>query len=346
MVAICEGLSSLTRSGPDSGREEGSVIASAGSINVRSGTQRRRAMLALASVPLFLMAMWVRTPVVPGSSGPPPRPDERARASEGALRALERAIAEAIERLNARAEAALDAPADASEAFSFLASRSPQRDGESVVLYDQGRPLAWAGVVRSSADSLVAPISVAFGEFYSTLNVVKAEGTRRAVASAVLQAIPPADHLTESLASQVALSGEVASYVLAPGADDSAGPVVLTADKTALLRATAPLAPAEEVRFRKTATWRAAITIVLVTLVLALLAFVWKDRRALPERLFALAVALAITALVPWNAFSSASRLFDPAYYYSRLAGPLTATAAALLISTTLILMGVYATLR
>src|SRR5687768_8325457 len=303
-------------------------------------------MLALASVPLFLMAMWVRTPVVPGSSGPPPRPDERARASEGALRALERAIAEAIERLNARAEAALDAPGDASEAFRFLSSRSPQRDGESVVLYEQGRPLAWAGVVRSDSSSLAAPLSVGFGEFYSTLNVVKGEGSRRAVASAVLQAVPPADNLTESLASQVGLSGEVASYVLAPGTDDSAGSVVLAANKTPLLRATATLAPAEEARFRKGATWRAAVTIVLVTLVLALLAFVWKDRRALPERLFALAVALAITALVPWNAFSSASRLFDPAYYYSRLAGALTATAAALIISTTLILMGVYATLR
>src|SRR5687768_7011277 len=303
-------------------------------------------MLALASVPLFLMAMWVRTPVVPGSSGPPPRPDERARASEGALRALERAIAEAIERLNARAEAALDAPGDASEAFRFLSSRSPQRDGESVVLYEQGRPLAWAGVVRSDSSSLAAPLSVGFGEFYSTLNVVKGEGSRRAVASAVLQAVPPADNLTESLASQVALSGEVESYVLAPGSDTSGGAIVLAADNAPLLRATATLAPAEEARFRKGATWRAAVTIVLVTLVLALLAFVWKDRRALPERLFALAVALAITALVPWNAFSSASRLFDPAYYYSRLAGPLTATAAALIISTTLILMGVYATLR
>jgi len=129
-------------------------------------------MLALASVPLFLMAMWVRTPVLPGFSAPPLRPNERARASDGALRALERAIAEAVERLNARAEAALGAPADASEAFSFLASRSPQRDGESVVLYDQGRPLAWAGVVRSDSSSLAAPLSVGFGEFYSTLNVV------------------------------------------------------------------------------------------------------------------------------------------------------------------------------
>src|SRR5688500_16814426 len=149
MVAICEGLSSLTRRGPDSGREEGRVIASAGSINVRSGTQRRRAMLARASVPLFLMAMWVRTPVLPGFSGPPTRPNERARASEGALKALERAIAEAVERLNARADAALAAPPDASEAFRFLASRSPQRDGESVVLHEEGRPLAWAGMVRS-----------------------------------------------------------------------------------------------------------------------------------------------------------------------------------------------------
>jgi hypothetical protein len=202
------------------------------------------------------MAMWVRTPVLPGASGPPAPADERARASDGALRALERAIAEAITRLDARADAALSAPNEPGEAFKFLASRSPQRDGESVVLYEQGRPLAWAGVVRADPDSLRGPISVAFGDFYSTLNVVKANGSRRAVASMVLQAVSPADNLTESLASQLARSGEVESYVLAPGQDTSAGAVVLAVDGTPLLRATARLAPAEEVRFRKTATWR------------------------------------------------------------------------------------------
>src|SRR5207253_2647924 len=52
------------------------------------------------------------------------------------------------------------------------------------------------------------------------------------------------------------------------------------------------------------------------------------------------------TALVPWSSFSNASRVFDPAYYFSRLAGPLTANAGALCISSALLLMAVYAVFR
>ena len=296
-------------------------------------------MLALAAIPLFLMAMWVRNPAMP-------RPVAQQQGAEDRTGALERALAEAMERLDARATAALDAPPDPNEAFGFLGSRSPQREGESVVLYERERPLAWSGTVRVDTDSIRRPVSVGFSEFYSTLNVVRTRGDRRAVASAVLDAAAPADKLTPSLAKRVASSGEVDSYVLAPGNEAGGGEVVLSSEGTPLLRATARLAPAEEARFRQTSTWRGRVTILLVIGVLVLLAYVWKDRRALPERLFAIGVALAVTALVPWNAFSNTSRLFDPAYYFSRLAGPLTANAAALLISTTLVLMAVYAVLR
>ncbi len=303
-------------------------------------------MLVVATVPLFLMALWVRTPVLPRSGGPQQGAAECEGAAEGAIRALERALAEAVERLEARAQGALDAPADAMGAFDFLASRSPQRDGESVVLYAGDQPLAWSGSVRLDPDSVVRPTSVAFSEFYSTLNVVRSRDNRRAVASAVIHAVPPADKLATSLASLIALSGEVDSYALSPGGEAGGGSVVLAAEGEPLLRATPRLAPGEEVRFRKTATWRGRVTIVLVAAMVALLAYAWKNRRALPERLFAIGVALAITAIVPWNAFSNTSRLFDPAFYFSRLAGPLTANAAALLISATLTVMAVYAILR
>ncbi len=303
-------------------------------------------MLAMAAIPLFLIAMWVRNPAMPRAVGQQQGADDRTGAAEGALRALERALAEAMERLDARATAALDAPPDPNEAFGFLGSRSPEREGESVVLYERERPLAWSGTVRVDTDSIRRPVSVGFSEFYSTLNVVRTRGDRRAVASAVLDAAAPADKLTPSLAKRIASSGEVDSYVLAPGNEAGGGEVVLSSEGTPLLRATARLAPAEEARFRQTSTWRGRVTILLVIGVLVLLAYVWKDRRALPERLFAIGVALAVTALVPWNAFSNTSRLFDPAYYFSRLAGPLTANAAALLISTTLVLMAVYAVLR
>jgi signal transduction histidine kinase len=91
---------------------------------------------------------------------------------------------------------------------------------------------------------------------------------------------------------------------------------------------------------------RARGTVALVIFVLAFLVYAWRDRRSLSERLFAIVVALGITALVPWSSFSNTSRLFDPAYYFSKLAGPLTANAAALWISSALIVMAVYAVIR
>jgi signal transduction histidine kinase len=91
---------------------------------------------------------------------------------------------------------------------------------------------------------------------------------------------------------------------------------------------------------------RARGTVALVIFALAFLVYAWRDRRALASRLFAVAVALGITALVPWNSFSNTSRLFDPAYYFSKLGGPLTASAGALWISSALVLMAVYAVIR
>jgi two-component system, NtrC family, nitrogen regulation sensor histidine kinase NtrY len=308
---------------------------------------RRRAILALTAIPLFLMAMWVRTPALPRTAGTNgPADSERAGAAEGAVRALERAVSDAIESLDARAASALDAPADVAGAFVYLATRSPQKDEESVVLFEREWPLAWAGEMRIDPDTLASPISLTFTPFYTTLNVVKTRGDRRAVASAVLHAAPPADRLTQSVDSRLAPDQGIASFEFAPLSDPRGGPVVLPYKGRPLVRVLPHLAASEEIRFRRAATLRARGAVVLVILVLAFLVYAWRNRRALADRLFAVAVALTITALVPWNSFSNSSRLFDPAYYFSKLAGPLTANAAALLISSALVLMAVYAVIR
>jgi two-component system nitrogen regulation sensor histidine kinase NtrY len=301
----------------------------------------------LAAIPLFLIAMWVRTPALPRTAGADGDSDsERVRAAEGAVRALERAISDAIQRLDGQATSALAAPSDVVAAFKFLSTRAAQQDGESVVLFDRNRPLAWSGDVRIDPDTLISPISVTFSPFYTTLNVVKARGERRAVASAILHAAPPANRLTQSVDSLIAPSQGVASYEFSPLADAQGGPVVISYKGSPLVRVLPRLAASEEVRFRRAATLRARGTVVLIILTFAFLVYAWRDRRALAERLFAVAVALGITALVPWNTFSNTSRLFDPAYYFSRLAGPLTANAGALFISTALVLMAVYAVIR
>jgi two-component system nitrogen regulation sensor histidine kinase NtrY len=301
----------------------------------------------LAAIPLFLMAMWVRTPALPRTAGTRGAIDaERAGAAEGAVRALERAVSDAIQSLDERATSALAAPADQADAFDHLSTRAPRKAEESVVLFDHDRPLAWSGEMRIDADSVTTPLSVAFTPFYTTLNVVKTRGDRRAVASAVLHAAPPADRLTPSVDSRLAPDQRVASYEFAPLDDPRGGPVVLSYKGAPVVRVLPRLATSEEIRFRRAAMLRARGTIALVIFALAFLVYAWRDRRALPDRLFGVAVALAITALVPWNSFSNTSRLFDPAYYFSKLAGPLTANAAALLMSSALVLMAVYAVIR
>ena len=157
------------------------------------------------AVPLFLIAMWVRTPALPRTAGvKTENGGERIDAAESAIRGLERSLSETRQRLDERAANALNAPADQQAAFDFLSKRSPQRDGESVILFDHGRPLAWSGVMRADVDSLTAPISVTFNPFYITLNVARSNGARRAVASIVLQAAPPADRLTQSVEDRLA----------------------------------------------------------------------------------------------------------------------------------------------
>ena len=215
-----------------------------------------------------------------------------------------------------------------------------------MILYSNGRPLAWSGVLRVDPDSVRAPVSVTFSPFYTTLNIVESRGNRRVVAMAVLEAFAPADRLTTTLEQRLANEEGVTGYDFSPPSDTNGGPVVMTANNTPILRAIPKLATAEELRFRRAATFRARGTVALVILALAFLFFAWRTRRQLAVRLFAIVVAMIVTALVPWNSFSNTSRVFDPAFYFSRLAGPLTANAAALSISASLILLAVYAVIR
>src|SRR5689334_1490371 len=202
-------------------------------------------------------------------------------------------------------------------------------------------------MMRIDPDSIRAPVSVTFTPFYTTLNVVAKRGNRRAVASAVLEAFPPADRFTQTLENLLATQQGVTGYDFAPAANARGGPVVLTADKTPIVRAIPRLATPEEMRFRSASSLRARGTVGLVILSLIFLFFAWRSsRRELAPRLFAIAIALIVTALVPWNSFSNTSRLFDPAFYFAKLAGPLTANAAALSISSALILLAVYAVIR
>jgi len=305
-------------------------------------------MLVAGAIPLLLIALWVRTPTLPRTAGGGNgNGSETLSAAEGAIRALERALDETRSRLAAQASASLDAPTDAQSAFDYLAKRSTVREGEAIVLYRGDQPLAWIGMMRIDPDSIRAPVSVTFTPFYTTLNVVATRGNRRAVATAVLEAFPPADRFTQTLENLLATQQGVTGYDFSPPTNLRGGPIVLTAENRPVVRAIPRLATPEEMRFRRASSFRARGTIALVVLSLVFLFFTWRgSRRQLAPRLFAVAIALVVTALIPWSSFSNTSRLFDPAFYFAKLAGPLTANAAALSISSALILLAVFAAIR
>src|SRR2546423_6518180 len=342
-AVTCGGFSAFTRSGPFVGREEGRLIASSARLNLRSRRFGRGEMLAAGAVRLRRIAIGVRTRPLPrAAGGGGANAGERLSAAEGAIRALARALEDTRTRLESRADNALQAPAEPVAAFAFLSHRSPLRDDESFVVYAGNRPLAWTGAMRVDPDSITAPVSVTFSEFYTTLNVVRSRGNRRAVASAVLEAFAPADRLTETLENQLAAEQGVTGYDFSLPADARGGPVVLAVNNTPIVRAVPRLATAEEMRFRRAATFRARGTVALVILLVAFLFFAWRSRRQLGLRLFAIGIALLVTALVPWNSFSNTARLFDPAFYFSKLAGPLTAHTAVLSLSSAPVLLSVF----
>ncbi len=307
---------------------------------------RRRAILAFSAIPLLLIAMWIRTPVLPRAAGPALNESARSRIEATENRALARVLSEEVAWLSERAARALDAPDDVRGAFSYLAERSPNRRAESVTLLDNGHPVAWAGRVVTDPDSVLQPVSVTFSPFYTTLNVVRVRGSRRGVASVVLHAAAPADRLVSAIDSGLAAQQGVASYEFAPPEAVDAGSIVLSSDGRPVLRALPRMAEPAEVRFRRAAMLRTRGIVGLVILVVIFLVYAWRERHALGQRLFALGVALAVTALVPWSSFSNTSRLFDPAYYFSRIGGPLTASSGALFIAVALIVLAVYAVIR
>src|SRR5207253_10091866 len=81
-------------------------------------------------------------------------------------------------------------------------------------------------------------------------------------------------------------------------------------------------------------------------LLAAFLAALWPRPTTLAGRLASLVVALAAVAITPLSAYSNASPLFDPLYYFAALGGPFTANAGALGLTSALVLLGPFAALR
>ena len=241
--------------------------------------------------------------------------------------------------------AALQAPPDAESAFNYLRGLSPSPE-MGVVLMNGADRLASVGQLRGTPVVSGAGTSVVFSPFYVTLQVVTSKGGRSAIGTALVHADPPADRIAAGIDDRMPERNLVTAFRFGPAADTAAGDLLRGATGFPLMRVEAAPPSSESLRFATAAAVRGRGAILLAIAIAGFIVLGWSDRRALGPRLFTIGVAMAAAAIVPWNNFSNFARVFDPAYFYSPLAGPLTASSGAFAMFTALLALAVIAFVR
>ena len=258
-----------------------------------------------------------------------------------------REIARTLIDLQSKATRALDAPADLQHAFATFHQLTSSTPEQGIVLYDHNEPFAWGGRLVVPPDSARGPVGALHTPFYTVLYAVMSRGSRRAVATSVAYAEPPADQLVPAIGNRIATDlGLHAFDITATAKDANVGAFVFFAGADTLLVAHAVAPGEEEARLNALVRVRITGTILLAIAFAFYLVASWRRRRSLPGRLAPLAVALALLALIPLNAFSSNGVFFDPTVYYAEVGGPFTASVGALGAAAAIVLLALLLSLR
>ncbi|HEU4879900.1 MAG TPA: hypothetical protein VFT21_10625, partial [Gemmatimonadaceae bacterium] len=309
---------------------------------------------AAAGIAILLLAYWLRNPLIPyggdtpgasGISSDSARSDEAEVNRLQAIRSLRSAIVREQRQLVRAAASALGAPTEPERAFEYLKGLSTGPEG-GIVLADANGPIAWSGQFRTVPEITGTGTSAEFSPFYTTLQVVIERNGRQAIATNLIHADAPANRIAEGIDESLEERNLVESFHFAPVSDTAGGEVVTGATGHPIFRVDAVPLSMEMVRFGKTAEMRGRGAVMLLLAIFAFMGLGWSSRRAFASRLFTLAIAIAAIALVPWNNFSNFARFFDPAYFYSPIAGPFTASAGPFAMLAGLIVVGIIALIR
>jgi len=270
------------------------------------------------------------------------------------------ALDERASALRTAAAAAMGAPADPEGAFAWLDRIRRDKLGgpgeTGLVLFRQGHPAAWAGTLRIAPVDDLSPFVVGRSPFYVTLQATVADSSGdRAVAVALLHAEPPADRISAPLDEVVAGRTGVSGFTLGDPATSvhrdrgrgggAVGDIVAPLGRPLLV--VEPHQPRrDELEPRTAARWRNRGAVIFALALAAFVVAAWSPGSSLGLRLAALAVPVAAVAIVPLNAFSNVSPVFDPTYFYSRVGGPFTSTVSALGVTSALAVLGALAAAR
>src|SRR5204863_2692601 len=166
---------------------------------------------------------------------------------------------------------------------------------------------AWAGQPHVPTDSLVRPVGVSGTAFYLALFATATSGTQRAVATRLLYAIPPADRLAPSLATDVAARAGVAGFEFVPVSDSAAmiGGHVVRVGGGALFVARPLLLTQGEVQLRVLERGRLLVGLLLAFALGCFVVAAWRERRELRWRALLVVVGVAAVALTPLSGYSN-----------------------------------------
>ena len=261
------------------------------------------------------------------------------------------AMAAAIEReaaaLQRIAVEALDAPAEAVGAFTYLKRLQAGAPARAVVLVRGAVPLAWAGRLVAPLDSLPGPLGAVGTPFHLVLYAIAGRGSDRVRAETLLHSERPANAIEFALDAPMTerFGVEGFSFVDKSSPAIDSFTVVRAAGLPVLgVRAVAPPAALIAARLLERGRVRAALA-----LAIALVFFVgavWRASTRVGSRVGALAVALSVVALIPLAGFSNASAIFDPALFFVDSGGPFTGSIGALAITAAIVLLAMLAALR
>ncbi|MCA0376645.1 MAG: HAMP domain-containing protein [Gemmatimonadetes bacterium] len=222
-------------------------------------------------------------------------------------------------------------------------------DVESAVLvYHRGRLVAQAGqthtpVPAGGASGGAIGVRLIESPFHISLaaRAQSPQASVEVVAIALLSSAPPADRFARPLLATV--PGVDAAHTIIESPDSaSVSPgttvVVVPDGSRRLARVRAATYSAGETELDVTQRLRTRNSIALAVACAGMLAVAWRRPANTRRRLLAALLVLGVVGLTPLSGLSNVSAVFDPSTYFAPMGGPLTSTAAALLITAALAL--------
>ncbi len=223
-----------------------------------------------------------------------------------------------------------------------------------LVLYEGATLVSRAGQSRVALTPGGDGLGFVQTAFHSALVARAQQGQRTAVATVLLTAAAPANRfaralvpavVTPEIALSIRLDRPSALYPADPN-DPTRRAVFTGTDGLPVLVVGAAPRSIDEARLTGLQRARVRTSVPLAVAALFILVVGWRRPARLRERLAVVGVLLLTLAFIPIGSLSNVSPLFNAANYFSPIAGPLTATIAAVTLSALLALLALFRVLR